>query len=279
MKIYLFTLILILSSTIAFPQESSKIKSSFIGLRVSTVPVTVIAESDTSYENALSLNPVFDLRTKSGWGITYSPSVVVSGHESGLYMHSLSGGYEQYGRKSFDLAANYTRYFFTNNTSVPYSAVSNEIYFFAAYNKTWMVPMIASSIGFGKASDGQYVHEIGLVGGVSHDFNWEKNRIFTLIELDPSLLINAATNGYFSFLQTSRYISNSHHFTSYVKNKGKGKGSTPSIEFSNLELNLESDFEKGPFSIHPAASAFIPFAGSSDHSFYGYEEITLKYSF
>ncbi|MDP4261741.1 MAG: hypothetical protein Q8941_04360 [Bacteroidota bacterium] len=265
----------------SFAQDNTKSGESSISLNFSGVPVVNITGTDTSYQNALSISPVFDLRSKSGWGITYSPSLVTSGQKTGIYVHSLSAGYERYGKKNFDIAFNYTRYIFTDKTSVPYSPINNEIYFSLAFTKPWLKPFFATSIGFGKDSANVAEHDIGLAAGISHGFSWEDKGIFSLIELTPSLSLNGGTNDFFSLLTVSRYISHSHNFAKYVKRGGKGKrANTPvSFELSNFELNMETNFEIGSFSIHPSGSVFLPVSSGTDNSVYGYAQISVQYHF
>ena len=281
MKNYIFVFVFTLMTFFSFAQDSTKSGVISISLNFSAVPVVNISGIDTSYQNALSVSPVFGLRSKGGWGISYSPSIVTSGDKSGIYTHSLSAGYEQYGKKSFDLAFNYTHYIFTNKTSVPYTPLNNEVHFSISYSKAWVKPVFSTSIGFGKDPSNDFVHDIGLAGGVSHDLSWEDKGIFSLIEVNPSILLNAGTNGYFSFLQVSNYISHSHKFTKYIKRGGERKATTTktSLELSNLEFNLETNFEMGSLSIHPSGSIVSPVSSGTDNSMYGYGEVSLEYHF
>jgi len=281
MKNYSLTALLTLLTFFTFGQDSTKSGAISISLNFSGVPVVNISGIDTSYQNALSVSPVIGLRSKGGWGISYSPSIVTSGNKSGVYMHSLSAGYEQYGQKSFDLAFNYTRHIFTNKTSIPYTPLNNEVYFSVSYSKTWLKPVFSTSIGFGKDSGNVSAHDIGLAGGISHDLSWDDKGIFSLIEVTPSVLLNAGTNGYFSFLQVSNYLSHSRKFTKYIKrgNKRNGTITKASLELSNLEFNLETNFEMGSFSIHPSGSIVLPVSSGTDNSMYGFGEVSLQYHF
>ena len=235
---------------------------------------------DTSYKNALSISPSIGLRSKGGWSIAYSPSFVTSGNRSGIYMHNLTAGFERYGSKSFDLDFHYSHFFFTNKTSVPYSPLTNEVYFSIAYAKAWIKPVLSASFGFGKDSNNVSANDIELAGGIAHEMSWEKQGIFSQIEVNPSVLLNAGTNGYFSFLQVSQYFSHSHNFSKYVKKGGKRKGAaTNSFELSNLEFNLETNFEMGSFSIRPSGSIVLPLSSGTDNSMYAYGEISIQYHF
>ena len=279
MKNYLLAGLFTLLTFFSFAQDSTKSGAISISVNFSGVPIVNISGIDTSYQNALSISPAISLRSKGGWGISYSPSIVTSGNTSGIYMHTLSAGYERYGKKNFDLAFNYTRHIFTNKTSVPYTPLNNEIYSSVSYTKTWLEPVLSTSIGFGKDSGNVSAHDIGLAGGMTHDFSWEDKGIFSEIEATPSVLLNAATNGYFSFLQVSDYISHSYNFTKYAKKGGKRNGAKTSLELSNVELNMETSFEMGSFSIHPSGSIVLPVSSGTDNAMYGYGEVSLQYHF
>ncbi|GAC1482515.1 MAG: hypothetical protein NVS1B13_05890 [Flavisolibacter sp.] len=285
MKFCYFIIVFITISILGFSQDSTKNGSSSISINFSGVPVQQISGIDTSFKNDLSISPVLDLRTNSGWGVSYSPSIVTSAVKSGLYMHSITAGYEQYGKHNMDLVFNYNHYIFTNKTSVPFSPINNELFFSIAYSKNWIKPVFSLSYGFGKDSANVAVHDIGLVAGLSHGFNWEDKGIFSNIDITPSILLNAGTNGYFSFLHASKYLSRSSNFARYVKKGGGGSGrkrqtsTSPSFDLSNIELNMETSFEMGSFSINPSGSLFFPMSSGTDNSTYGYAQVSLKYHF
>jgi len=262
-----------------YSQDKDHPGTSTAGVKFSTVPVVSVLGEDTSYQNALSISPFISLRSKKGWGVSYSPSIVTSGQRSGLYMHSLSGGYEQYGGKTFDVAFNYTHHFFTNKTSVPYSSLNNEIYCSFAFTKTWLKPSLSASIGFGKDSTGLTSHDIGLAAGVSHDLSWDDVGIFSSVDVTPSLMLNAGTNGYFSFLQTSAYLSHNRHFAKIVKKHGRTNSTTASFDLANLEFNMETSLEIGAFSIRPVGSIVFPLRGGTDQNIFAYGELTFQYAF
>ena len=98
-----------------------------IGMIANITPTYNIAGTDTNVENTLTIAPSFTIRNKAGWGLTYSPSFLTGGAKPGLFMHSIKAGVEQYDKKIIDYTANYIHYFFTGNTSLPYSPLTNEI--------------------------------------------------------------------------------------------------------------------------------------------------------
>src|SRR3981081_4374829 len=171
MKNYFFAPLFILSCIRGFSQDSTGSRASSFSLNFAGVPTVQISGADTAYQNSLSISPVLDLRSNSGWGITYSPGIITSGEKSGIYMHTISAGYDGFGRRNFGMSFNYSHFFFTNKTSVPYSPIKNEIFLLFGYSNTWLKPLFVTSIGFGKDSGNSVsTHEIELAGGVSHDF-------------------------------------------------------------------------------------------------------------
>lgn len=136
-----------------------------------------------------------------------------------------------------------------------------------------------TSIGFGKDSGNSVpAREIGLAGGVSHDFGWKDNAIFSYIGISPSVMLNAGTNEFFSFLRASKYISNTTNFSKYQKRESKS-ANRQNLSLNNIELNMETDLEKNSFSIHPTASIFLPVSSGTNNSPYGYWQVSLQYHF
>lgn len=287
---------LLFASTTIYAQENNRKSNSSISINLSSVPLMSTSAGDTSFRNAFSIAPIIDLRTKTGWGISYSPSIVTSGLQPGIYMHTLSAGYERYGEKNLDIAFAYYHFFFNHNSQVPYSPLNNELSFYLNFTKPLIQPVLASSIGFGTDTSGgnsNSVHDIDLVLGFNHHFYWENKGIFTSIELTPSLLANIGTNGYFSFLNNSKYLSHSNQFINYVKNgrgsqgRGRGRGgnnntttstSTSPFSLSNIEAALEGDFIISSLTLRPNGSLFFP-TGSNSNGIFGYGQLTVQYHF
>jgi hypothetical protein len=277
MKNSALILLIAFSSFVASAQDSSKSNPLSVSLRFSGVPVSNNVETDTSYQTALSVSPTLGLH-KNGWGIVYSPSFVTSGQKQGIYMHAISVGYELDGKSNFEFETHYAHFFFTNNTSVPYSPLNNEIYLSTGYSGFWLEPVLETSFGFGNDSANAFSDDIGLSAGLSHDFDLQSKGIFSSIDITPAVKLNAGTNGFFAFLEVSKYISHSHNFTKYVKKDGRGKGSNL-FELSNLEADIEAEFKKGSFSIHPSGGIFFPVYSGTDQTISGYAELSLQYSF
>ena len=276
-------------------QDSSKKWQSSVELNFSSVPVFHISGTDTSLQNAISFAPYFGVRSPGGFGISYSPYFVTGDSHPGVFMHLVTIGLEQYGKKDYELIADYKHFFFTDNNSIPTTPITNEIILGATYKKLWLSPKFSAGIGFGtnkETSPSTSAYDIELAGGISHYFDWEGENNFSF-NFTPSILLNAGTNEYFSFLKLSKYISHSSNYKNIVKNphasnKGRGNsgrtttttstsGSTSqTISVNNIEINLESTVEHGSFSVRPAVSLYVPVSSSA---LSGYWELNLSYYF
>jgi hypothetical protein len=284
MKKLAIALLFLVFASYCIAQDSTQKWKPSVGINFTSVPTTHISGTDTSFQNALSVGPFFSIRSHGGFGVVYSPVFVAGGSKSGIFMHIITIGLEQYDRENFDLVAEYSHFFFTNNKSIPWSPISNEVILAATYKKFWIRPKISAGFGFGtnnEVSPSTQAYDIELAAGISHSFEWELNHLN--FNVTPSVLVNAGTNEYFSFLSLNRYISHSKKFSKYIKNprgKSGGGNSLPQIiSVNNLELNLESSLDKGSFSIRPAASLFVPISSTSNSGLDGYWELALTYNF
>lgn len=276
-------------------QDGSKKWQPSVELNFSSVPVFHVSGTDTSLQNAISFAPYFDVRSPGGFGISYSPYFVTGGSHPGIFMHLVTIGLEQYGKKDYELIADYNHFFFTDNPGIPTTPITNEIILGATYKKLWLSPKFSAGIGFGtnkETSPSTSAYDIELAGGVSHYFDWKGGNDFSF-NVTPSILLNAGTNEYFSFLKLSKYISHSNNYKNIVKNphaSNKGRGNSgrtttttstsgttsQTISVNNIEINLESTVEHGSFSIRPAASLYLPVSSSA---LGGYWELNLSYYF
>ncbi|HWJ90675.1 MAG TPA: hypothetical protein VNR87_06165 [Flavisolibacter sp.] len=283
---------LLLLSFFSFSQETkpdkkdnNKTKNSSFQINFSTVPTQAASGPDTTYANTLSIAPVVDLRTASGWGISYSPAFVTSGAIPAIYMHTFSGGFERYGRGKTDLAFNFSHFIATNKTGVPYTPISNELFFYSSYTGAWLHPLINASFGFGKDSsaraDNSFASQLGVQAGFNHSFYWEETGPFSSIDLTPAVVLNAGNNQYFSFLSASKYMAHSAHLLKRIRSSGRNKRTNnvfAQLRVSNVELNTGMLLEAGRFSLAPEGSIFLPI-GSADHGIYGYWQLGVHYRF
>lgn len=273
-------------------QDSTKKWQPSAGLHFTSVPTIKTSGGDTIFQSALSIAPFVSLRSRGGFGFVYSPAFVAGGAGKGIYLHVITIGCEQYDKKNFDFVADFTHFFFTGNASVPYTPINNEIILEGNYKKSWLRPRLSAGVGFGtnNSSPASSAYDIELSAGINHSFDWDLNN--TSISFSPSLLVNAGTNEYFSFLSLSKYISHSSKFNKVIKNsharnnRNSSSGSQTistttkqSIAVTNIEANIESSLELGSFSIRPAGSLFIPVSSASAGSLEGYWEISINYNF
>ncbi len=291
MKKLSIALLLLAFASYSKAQDSTKKWQPSAGINFTTVPTINISGTDTSFQNTLSIAPTFSFRSQGGFGVAYSPVFVAGGSNPGIFMHIVTIGLEQYSKKNFDLVADYSHFFFTGNSSIPTTPISNEVILSAKYKRLWLRPVLSAGFGFGTnngVSPSTGAYDIELAAGVSHSFDWEQNNFS--FNVSPSVLVNAGTNEYFSFLKLSKYISHSKKFNKIVKNtharnRGGGTSTTQSttttqrVSVNNIELNLESSIDIGSFSIRPSGSLFVPVSSSSNSGLGGYWELTMTYSF
>ena len=278
-------------------QQDSKAWHASAGVNISGIPTLHFAGTDTTTEKALSIAPSFSFRSPGGFGIIYAPYFVTGGSRPAIFMHEVTIGVEQYDKKDYEFVADYNHFFFTGNSSIPSTPITNEVVVEGSYKKLWLSPKLLGGMGFGmdnEVSPSRFAYDVELSGGVSHDFDWQEGNDFTF-NVTPSVLLNAGTDEYFSFLKLSKYISHSRYYKNIVKNthaanKGNGRGSSGTttittttsssvsqpVTVNNVELNLETSVEHGSLSIRPAASLYIPV---STHSLSGYWELNLAYYF
>ena len=285
MKTFFISLLFLVIASNCNAQDSTKKWQPSIGINFTSVPTIHISGIDTSIQNNLSIAPTFSIRSQGGFGIIYSPVYVSGGSKPGIFMHTATIGLEQYDQENFDLVADYSHFFFTGNSSIPTTPITNEVILGARYKKLWLMPKLSAGVGFGtnrNVSSSKQVYDIELAAGLSHSFDWDQNDFS--FDITPSILMNAGTNSYFSFLKLSKYISHSKNFNKKVKNPNAGSGNAVTkikqkISMNNLELNLESDIEYGSLSIRPTASLFVPVTSKANARLDGYWELTVEYSF
>jgi hypothetical protein len=274
------------------------------GLNLVTVPTYHIVGTDTNFNNSLSLGPSISLSHSSGFSVSYSPRFVMGGANQGLYMHAVSVGFAKYDQALFDYGISYGHYFFTGNSSIPYTPLSNEIYLDLSYKKAWLRPYVAAGIGFGKnttTKTSTSVSDVGVSAGFNHSFDWESGDVgFSFI---PAVLLNAGTNDYFSFLNITKYIGHSNKSVNYVKNGtgstrrggrggssgGTGTGGTTTTTtttttqkfgLTNLQLNMESSIDFNNFSIRPTVSVFFPVGNAaSGNETTTFWQLSFEYKF
>lgn len=275
-------------------QDSAHAWRLAVGLDFSTASTYKITGTDTGFSNSLSMAPSISINHKSGFSVSYSPKFILGGATPGLFMHELSAGISQYDKPDFSYAISYSHYFFTGNKSVPYSPLTNEIYGSYTYKKPWLRPGVSAGIGFGTntaVTPNTSVYDIGVSAGVSHSFDWESGDIS--FSVAPSLSLNAGTNDYFSFLNTTKYIGKSSNSSKLVKKgpgstNGRGRSASSStttttqsktFDLTNIELGFESSMEIGAFTMRPTLSFYVPVGSSAGSGIGTYWQLAFQYKF
>lgn len=287
-KIFLFSLLFIYSLS-SFAQDSSHKWTLSVSMGIEPVPVYSITGIDTSFVNSFSVAPGFSIRHSSGIGLTYSPKFVTGGSSPGVYMHALTFGVEQYDKKVFNYSFNYSHYFFTNTTSIPYSPINNEISGSLTYKKPWLMPSFSAGIGFGnntETSPSSSAYDIGASIGVSHGFSWDRESVS--FSLNPSFVLNGGTNQYFSLMNSTKYIGRNKNFTEIIKNskaaaaavrsanrRAGGTTTTTTVsgenfDLNNIEFGIESSIEMESFSIRPTVNIYVPVGSNTGTNLFFY---------
>lgn len=286
-------LALLIVGNFLFAQDSSTHRWSVsAGLSFDPVAAYHITGTDTSFVNALSVAPSISLRHSSGVGISYSPGFVTGGTSPGLYVHAVTFGIEQYDKETFDYSFNYSHYFFTHTSSVPYSPINNEIYGSIGLKKSWLHPSLSAGIGFGnntETSPASHAYDFGASLGVSHGFSWDK------FSFTPSLSINGGTNEYFSLLSFTKYIGHSiksistlkkgKAATAYARKKARNSTTVTSntpvnrFELNNTELGLETSLELSHVTLRPSGNFYLPLGSASGSGLAAYWQLSFDFSF
>ncbi|MDE3212903.1 MAG: hypothetical protein KGM98_06685 [Bacteroidota bacterium] len=270
----------------SYAQDSTSNWSPSLQLDFTSVPTQSISGTDTSYQNSLSVAPVFDYRSSGGFGISYSPVWVTGGSHPGIFMHQVTVGLEQYNNSKWILVADYIHYFFTGNPSIPSSPLTNEVVGEIATKQYGVNPQLSAGIGFGRVGSGSTPYDVEASAGISHTFKWKVSK--GDITLIPALLADGGTSRYFSFLRLTKSISHAKSFARLLKNvrarnNKRNSGSTTTrnsqkFYLTDFEINSELTWETGSWSFRPSGSLFIP-ASAVSGGVSGYWEFNISYYF
>jgi hypothetical protein len=273
-----------------FAQDSTSASKMQAGIQWNTTPYLSVNGTDTVYSNSLAIAPFLHYYYK-GFGLKYAPYFITSGRKPGIYMQTVTTGYEQYEKETINLDLSYTHFFFSGNAAIPYTPLNNELYGFISFKKPWLAPLLSMDLGFGKDKSGQQQAGLNAAAGVSHSFTHNGTHLFSSIEIDPSLLVNGSSNDFYSFLTSSKYITHNKNYGNYIKSNGRarrqtGGGSSGTLTTSqggspfvltNMELNIYSDLTAHHFELIPVASLYFPLEKTLPFS--GYWELKLAYDF
>ncbi|GAC1452392.1 MAG: hypothetical protein NVSMB7_15100 [Chitinophagaceae bacterium] len=286
MKFFFLVLLFHLGiSLFVFAQKDTSAGQFRIGFQSSTIPVTDFSATD-SIRQELFIAPQLSYTHKSGLGIS-ARTYFLTGHSSGHFLSTVSPDYEKDNDKLYT-EVNYTHFFYSSNTNIPYSPIKNELYGNIRLKKKLLQPLLTLNAGWGKDSSASTVFDINVLAGIAHEFSTEINAASSISFL-PAVILNAGTNNYFSLLRGSPYISSSKNYNAVIHSQSKGRGrgssgggstsSSPatvnSFGLSQLEGNLYIYYSIGRITIEPDASIFIPLR--SGNSVNGYFQLTTNF--
>jgi len=238
----------------------------------------------------LYISPYVDYYNKTGLGCRAKTYLFADGSNPGFFLSSVTPYYARYTGLLFPYIS-YTRYFYNDNPSVPYSPIENDVYAHIRINTNPVNVRAGLDYGFGrdKENNNEPVNDITVFAGLSKVFQKNMGMDNVSIAVIPSLELNAGTDRYFKYTRTSRYISQNRTVNGLTYGKGRGQGSgsmnsgstetgpvittANNFSLSNLEVNLYTVLFMGNFTIEPSGSLYIPLRNGNTVT--GYWMITL----
>ncbi|MDP4131554.1 MAG: hypothetical protein Q8918_16225 [Bacteroidota bacterium] len=270
-------------------QDSASRWSLTAGAEINSVAVTNPVAVDSA-GSSLSVNPYLKIAIRSGLALTAKACFSAGSPNPGYYMTALAPSYG-IDNKKIALDLSYAHFFIKQNSAIPYTPITNEVYASFTYKTKTISPRAGLDYGFGTDTSNHSssaAHDVNLFAGVTRSFDWDTAGAIS-INFSPSLTLNMGTNRYFNFLRSAKFITNNKNFKNLVKEKGgngrngggnsnPGTTSLPGIELSNLEANVDFTFSIGNFSVEPEGSLFLPISGT-DKNIFGYWQLTISYKF
>jgi hypothetical protein len=286
MKTAIFVILLhLFVPVMIFAQDDTTATWSYrLGFQNSTVPVTDVTATD-SVSLRLYIAPQFSFAHKSGLGVIFRTYFLTGNNPRSNFLTTITPNFEKDTRKLY-AAINYSHFFYSKNTNIPYTPIINEIYGNIRLKHKMLQPLLVLNTGWGKDSSATTVFDVNILGGVAHEFKWETGKNSSMSIL-PAIILNAGTNNYFSLLTGSPYIGNSKNYKTSVHNQGhggnshaggNGSGSQKNpFELTQLETNLYIYYSIGDISIEPDASLFFPLQSGGNVT--GYFQLSVNYNF
>ncbi|HEY1022669.1 MAG TPA: hypothetical protein VGE06_10185 [Flavisolibacter sp.] len=265
----------------------------FAGLESST---TSYINTDTKDSSGVApfIAAYVNYQHKSNFGLAAKTWFLAKGENKGFYLTSLSAFYANYTARLMPLIS-YSRYIQHDNASIPYSPIQNEIFAQLRYSTPVLDPSVGVDVGFGNNEENNHetVWDVNAFAGVSRWFSWQdwQAKGFAFF---PTIQLNAGTDRYFRFLQTTRYISQNKSYNALTRGLGAdgrrrgGSGDTASQEvtyilsesnsfgLSNFEVNAYIEYGFGRISIAPSGSLYFPLRGDN-RTAYGYWQININF--
>jgi hypothetical protein len=289
MKTAVFVILLhLFVPVMIFAQDDTTANWSYrLGFQNSTVPVTDVSATD-SVSLRLYIAPQFSFAHKSGLGVIFRTYFLTGSNPKSNFLTTITPNFEKDTRKLY-AAINYSHFFYSKNTNIPYTPIINEIYGNIRLKNKILQPLLVLNTGWGKDSSATTVFDVNILGGVAHEFKWETSKNSSMSIL-PAIILNAGTNNYFSLLTGSPYIGNSKNYKSAVHSQGHGGGNPHTggngngsesqknpFELTQLETNLYIYYSIGDISIEPDASVFFPLQTGENVT--GYFQLSVNYNF
>ena len=272
-------------------QDSASRWSLTAGAEINSIAVASPAEIDSA-GSSLSVNPYLKIAIRPGLALTAKACFSTGSPNPGYYMTALAPSYG-IDNKKIALDLSYAHFLIKQHSAIPYTPISNEVYASFTYKTKIISPRAGLDYGFGTDTSNlsnTTVHDINFFAGLTQSFDWDTAGTIS-VNFSPSLTLNMGTNRYFSFLRSTKFITQNKNFKNLVKGNGNGRGgsgrngnsgtgtsSLPGLELSNLEANIDFTFSIGDFSVEPEGSLFLPISGT-DKNILGYWQLNISYKF
>lgn len=260
------------------------------GLELSTVP-SINTNTKDSSQTSLYTGLYINYQHKSNLGVQVKSYALPGGSDPGFYLTTISPYYANYGSK-VNAYISYTRYFDHSDAAIPYSPIQNDIYARIRIKTKVIDPVFGVDAAFGvdEQNNNTSATDYNAFVGISRLVvlpSAKKSEVFGFI---PTLQLNAGTDRYFKFLQTTKYISQNRSVKQmgYGRGRNENGGSTRTTEeqyiiseqndfsISNAEANLYLMYFIGKFSIEPSGSLYFPLRGDNKNV-HGYWQINLNF--
>jgi len=286
-SVYL-TFLFVLSFSASAQRDSLERGRLRAGFQTSVVPVTDVSAPDSA-RLQWYIAPQLSYIHSSGLGIALRTYLLTNKLSAGSFLTSISPNFEK-DNSALYTELSYSHFFYRAHTTVTYSPIKNELYGNIRLKQMLLQPLLTLNAGWGKDSSGAGVSDINVLAGVAHEFSLTTGKNGNL-SLLPAIILNAATNRYFSLLQGSPYISHSKNYNALVHSRNKanrgnqGNGnntstltdSSPAFGLSQLEANLYCYYSVGRCTLEPDASIYFPLRTGGTMA--GYFQLTANFHF
>lgn len=277
------------------------------GIETST---TACIDNHTGDSNGLRtfFAPYVDYHHKSGFGLNLRSYAFADGSDPGFFLTAISPYFAAYKGRVWPYIS-YSRFITHDNPAFPYTPIQNELYAHLRIRTPYVDPSLGMDLGWGKDAqeNNNTVTDLNTFVSLNHLFlksGLARRGGLTLGAL-PSVQLNAGTDRYFNFLQSTGFVSRNAKLSRLGYGGGRarvnggpanggGPGSggpssgtsvaygflDPANDFgiTNLQAGLQLIAFFGPVSIEPYGSLYFPLRGD-DRTVYGYWQLSVSYWF